>query len=53
MNEDTLTQPENETKEYKPLTFQEIHAMTLSLPNLDSISWVDLVRAVESAHGIK
>ena len=35
----------------KPLTLQEIVKLTRSL-DLNSVSWVDLVRAVEAAHSI-
>lgn len=37
----------------KPLTLLEIAKLTKNLPDLNNISWVDLVRAVEAAHNIK
>ena len=36
----------------KPLTLHEIVRLTQSL-DLNGISWVDVIRAVETAHGIK
>lgn len=36
----------------KPLTLPEIVKLTQGL-DLNGISWVDVIRAVEAAHGIK
>ena len=41
------------TAQRKPLTLHEIVKLTQNLPDLNSISWVDLVRAVEAAHDIE
>lgn len=47
-----LLKSEQQSTQQKPLTLHQIVKLTQGL-DLNSVSWVDLVRAVEAAHGIK